>query len=195
MSRFAEIEPLLPMLRRFALALAARRGEAWEAARARTDWIIHRAVNSALNEGASCEPGHLRVLLFAAAVQHHRAQARRERFEGGHEPLRGAQVMEAAAPLPMAHAAAATHAALAQLPVESREILLLVVLAQFTYVQAAQALELSQGDAFARLTRARTLFGAALDHQERGAPHGGARFQGESKTARRAGAQHLRLVK
>ena len=199
MSRFVEIEPWLPALRRFAQALAARRGEAAEATRARADWIIHRSVNSALNEAASCDTGHLRILLFAAAIQHHRAQLRREKFDNGQEPLRGGSFAEAAASPLVAAEAMAAQAALAQLPVESREVLLLVALAQFPYVQAAQALDLSLGETFARLTRARVTLGGLLDHQEREAAQGAMRVVGGhgvgGKGGRRPGAQHLRLVK
>ena len=186
---------MLPALRRFVIALATRRGEAQEALCARADRIIHRAVNAALNEGANCDSSHLRVLMFAAAVQHHRAQLRREKFEPGQEPQRGAQVLEANVRVLALPGVGATQAALVQLPVESREVLLLVVLAQLSYVEVAQALDLSLGDAFARLTRARALFGAVLVQQERDAQPGAARSAGGQGAARRSGAQHLRLVK
>jgi DNA-directed RNA polymerase specialized sigma24 family protein len=208
-SRFVEIEPLLPVLRRFVHALVPRRGETNEIGLARADAIIHRSVNSALNEAANCDGERLRVLLFAAAVQHHRAQSRRETIDETQDVakdtvLRGQHFIDAAG-APAQREARAVHGALAQMPRELREVLLLVVLGELSYVQAAEALDLSLSDTFARLTRARTAFAALLEGHEREGHKGLVRAvagQGTpidaspaDKAARRSAVRHLRIVK
>lgn len=199
MSRLGETEPHAAELRRFARALATR--HAGSPAGGRAEWIVLQSMKSARGEGARLDAEQIRVLLFSAAVQHHRALARQERSEAGGEPQRGAEftdAVEALVALPAEQRI--TTRALTQLPDELREALLLVALARLSYTQAAEALGLSLNDMFSRLTRARTAYGVLLAAQEKNAttPFAVRRpetMAGQRAPGRKPAAQHLRLVK
>ena len=199
MGRLGETEAHAAELRRFARALATR--HAGGPAGRRAEWIVLQSMKSARGQGARLDTDQMRVLLFSAAVQHHRALVRQERSEAGGEPRRGADftdAVEALVALPVEQRIATR--ALTQLPDELREALLLVALARLTYAQAAEALGLPLSDMFTRLTRARTAYGALLAAQEKTATTPFAERRPEAMTGqcaqgRKAAPQHLRLVK
>lgn len=201
MSQIAETDPHAAELRRFVQALAMRRCGLDPATPGRAEKIVQQSLKSALAQAPHGSGRQLRGAVFSAAIQHHRALLRQEKFETGGEPMRGAEFSTAVdAQARQGAEQCATAKALAQLPDDSREVLLLVVLAQFSYVEAAQALGLSLAETFARLTRARTAFAALLARQERDEIRA---FQhqailgvhGPAGNGRRPAGQHLRLVK
>ena len=196
MTRMGALESHAAELRRFARALALR--HAGGPAGGRAEWIVQQCLKSATQEGARLDAAQMRVLLFSAAVQHHRALTRQDKNASDGDPQRGgdfADAVEALVAMPAEQRLAAR--ALTQLPDELREALLLVGLAQLTYAQAAEALGLSLSDTFARLTRARTAYGALLATQEKQAatPFAARGPQEAGVRARKPGAQYLRLVK
>lgn len=201
MSRHIEVEPHLSDLRRFAQALTLRSGAGAGAGRA--EWLVQRSLKSVSTDAAAPELGSVRVALFSAAIQHHRALLRQEKFEASSEPIRGSRFADVFGPAARQPAEwPAVSKALAQLSIELREMLLLVSLSQFSYTEAAQALGLPLSDTFARLTRARLAFGQFLETQEKAAAvplagsGGGAwALQDGGTNRRRPAAQHLRLVK
>lgn len=196
MSRYLDIEPHVSGLRQFAQALTLRRSDTKQSAASRTDWLVQRCVTSALTESGEGPGANVRQLLYIAAVQHHRANLRQDKLALTREPTGGAQfaaAREEAAALP--DEVRSTFRALAQLPVESREVLLLVVLAKMSYVEVAQILSLPLADVLTRLTRARLSFGSLLGQREpedaEALPHRARGFV----ASKRAAAGHLRLVK
>ena len=199
MGRYFDIEPHIAGLRRFALALVLQRNDTSEATARRADAIVQRCVASAMATGEATTAGDMRLLLLNAAIQHNRARLRQEKFFAGSEPMAGRHYCNAAAEAEsMPPEQRATRKAMAQLPVDCREVMLLVVLAELSYVDAAQILGLSLSETFARLTRARLAFGGALGQQlEAGmaAPGDNGRQVAGMHGPRRAAAQHLRLVK
>jgi RNA polymerase sigma-70 factor (ECF subfamily) len=58
------------------------------------------------------------------------------------------------------------HAALAKLPAEQREVMLLVGLEQFAYADAARILGVPQGTVMSRLSRARERMRLLLEGQQ-----------------------------
>ena len=201
MSRHIEVEPHLSELRRFAQALTLRSGAG--AGVGRAEWLVQRSLNSVSADAVAPDGGSVRVLLFSAAVQHHRALLRQEKFVSSSEPIRGSRFADVFGPAARQPAEwPAVSKALAQLSIELREILLLVALSQFSYTEAAQALGLPLSDTFARLTRARVTFGQYLEAHEKAAAvplagSGGGAFAplDGGLNRRRPAAQHLRLVK
>ena len=199
MSRSSAIELHIADLRRFARALATR--HAGGPAGGRAEWIVRQSRRSVELESGRLDACQVRVLLFSAAVQHCRALTRQIKNEPGGDPQRGADftdAVEALVAMPAEQRLAVR--ALTQLPGELREALLLIALAQLSYGEAAEALGLSLNDFFARLTRARTAYGALLAAQEKqsAAPFAGRAAQGHAgqrAPARKPAPQHLRLVK
>ena len=201
MGRRVDIELTTQELRRFARALSARGESVLSAAgglaEARADALVRHSVRSVQDAADGLDAAQLRVQLFSAAIHHNRALLRREKFESGAAPARQRAFADAAGPaVPHAAGAQTAVAALAQLPEEAREVLLLVSLSQFSYAQAGQALGIPLSETFDRLTAARAAFGVALEQADDTAVGAfAARPQTVYPLGRRPAAQHLRLVK
>ena len=139
------LDRLAPRLRRFARILLAGRGrptapdEIVQAALARLR-LPHPASDSAI-----------RVAAYGAVVQAHRA--RQMTFSHASEPGRASGRLEIAERVE-------------RLPLDQREVLLLVVLEQFTYDEAATALGLPQSSIVARLVRARGSLDATREESQ-----------------------------
>ena len=136
----------LPRLRRYARALT---GDA-----NRADDLVQDTLERALAKLDLWQPGSdLRAWLFTLMHNLFVNQIRTKRpqetvmEDALDEPVSGGQ-MEALA-------ARDIHAALARLPEEQREVLLLVGLEQFGYAEAAQVLGVPTGTVMSRLSRAR----------------------------------------
>jgi RNA polymerase sigma-70 factor (ECF subfamily) len=136
----------LPRLRRYARALTGDPN--------RADDLVQDTLERALAKLDLWQPGSdLRAWLFTLMhnlfVNQIRVRRPQETVmeEALDEPVSGGQ-MEALA-------ARDIHAALARLPEEQREVLLLVGLEQFGYAEAAQVLGVPTGTVMSRLSRAR----------------------------------------
>lgn len=136
----------LPRLRRYARALT---GDV-----TRADDLVQDTLEHALAKLDLWQPGsNLRAWLFTLMHNLFVNQIRVRRpletvmEDALDEPVSGGQ-MEALA-------ARDIHAALARLPEEQREVLLLVGLEQFGYAEAAQVLGVPTGTVMSRLSRAR----------------------------------------
>ncbi|MHB1024014.1 MAG: RNA polymerase sigma factor [Acidobacteriaceae bacterium] len=136
----------LPRLRRYARALTGDRD--------RADDLVQDTLERALNKLDLWQPGSdLRAWLFTLMhnlfVNQIRIRRPQETVmeEALDEPVSGGQ-MEALT-------ARDIHTALARLPEEQREVLLLVGLEQFGYAEAAQVLGVPTGTVMSRLSRAR----------------------------------------
>ena len=136
----------LPRLRRYARALTGDVN--------RADDLVQDTLERALAKLDLWQPGSdLRAWLFTLMhnlfVNQIRVKRPQETVmeDALDEPVSGGQ-MEALA-------ARDIHAALAQLPEEQREVLLLVGLEQFGYAEAAQVLGVPTGTVMSRLSRAR----------------------------------------
>ena len=143
----------LPRLRRYARALTGDVN--------RADDLVQDTLERALNKLDLWQPGSdLRAWLFTLMHNLFVNQIRIKRpqetvmEEALDEPVSGGQ-MEALT-------ARDIHAALAQLPEEQREVLLLVGLEQFGYAEAAQVLGVPTGTVMSRLSRARERMRAML---------------------------------
>lgn len=136
----------LPRLRRYARALT---GDV-----SRADDLVQDTLERALAKLDLWQPGSdLRAWLFTLMhnlfVNQIRVRRPQETVmeEALDEPVSGGQ-MEALATRDI-------HEALARLPEEQREVLLLVGLEQFSYTEAAQVLRVPTGTVMSRLSRAR----------------------------------------
>jgi RNA polymerase sigma-70 factor (ECF subfamily) len=136
----------LPRLRRYARALTGDIN--------RADDLVQDTLERALAKLDLWQPGSdLRAWLFTLMHNLFVNQIRTKRpqetvmEDALDEPVSGGQ-MEALA-------ARDIHAALARLPEEQREVLLLVGLEQFGYAEAAQVLGVPTGTVMSRLSRAR----------------------------------------
>ena len=130
------LERLAPSLRRFARALAADRDET-------ADQIVREAIDRFRGQAESTS--HLRAALYASVVHIHRSR----RLPAIHETQSGragrggvAQQIE-------------------RLPLDQREVLLLVVLEQLSYDEVATVLSLPRSSVVARLARARAALSVA----------------------------------
>lgn len=136
----------LPRLRRYARALTGDRS--------RADDLVQDTLERALAKLDLWQPGSdLRAWLFTLMHNLFVNQIRGRRLaettleDALDEPANGGQ-LEALAALDI-------HDALARLPSEQREVLLLVGLEQFGYAEAAQVLGVPTGTVMSRLSRAR----------------------------------------
>jgi RNA polymerase sigma-70 factor (ECF subfamily) len=152
-----EIGRLIPHLRRFARALV--RGHSLQAA----DDIVQETIVLAMRaEGLARGPA-LTIWCFAALLRVHRLRQRHAVFErqGG---VRAIDVERdgsgSAAPAPVAFLSKDI-ARLDALPLQNREVLLLVVLAGMDYARVAEVLTLSRDTVVALLTEARDMLAKA----------------------------------
>ena len=184
MSAVPEMEPQIAALRRFARALVgtedARQPEL-------PDDLVTQALDGAGAEGvAKTSKAIAKTVLFGSLLR-----ANRQRFRGATQSaLLGAAEFLAAyeRSRQASPQAQAVQRALDHLPLEYKEVLLLVSLEGFTYVEAAQALETPLATVLLRLTRARDALNAAVG-QSTGALRDSAPAAAQAKRGR-----HLRLV-
>lgn len=161
----AELEALIPRLRRFARALTGSR----EAA----DDLTQDALERAWIKRELWQPGtNLRAWLFKVMhgvfVNGARGRRATESLDAMQEV--GAEAADESAGAETAIALRDLRNALARLPDEHRAVLLLVALEQFSYAEAAAVLGVPIGTVMSRLSRARErlrqlLEGGAPDRQ------------------------------
>lgn len=177
----------LPDLRRFGLALA--RDDRFVLDHAAAIALVERlfrqasfeAVDSSVGSDAMVNGGvDVRVRAFGQFVRLHRRHVRRLTLDDGEAGWDGGEGARGRI-TPGAGMAAAVRA----LPLELREALLIVVLANFTHREAASALDISLATLIARLTKARERI-AALTHGPDAA---------ETAGAAAPSVPHLRVVK
>ena len=144
-----EIEACVPALRRYARALTRDAD--------RADDLVQDCLERAIRKSALFRPrGPLRSWLFTILLNLHRNQARNASRRGAATPLDLLPV-EPSVPAPQpGHIALAEMArAIGALPGEQREALLLIVLEDMPYAEAAAILGIPQGTLMSRLGRAR----------------------------------------
>jgi DNA-directed RNA polymerase specialized sigma24 family protein len=169
-------------LRRFGQAVAR---DNWlvcdeRSARALVDNLSRRALLAARN-GEGSTPGDWRLRLFSQFIRLHRRHVRMAALEDciGEAAPRHVDARDSGSPM---------ERAVRGLPLDLRESLLLVVLEQFSHVEAAQALDISLAALTERLARARAMLAAAL-----GEPSLAASSLAMAPSPRRT--PYLRLVK
>ncbi len=164
-----EFERLAPALRRYARALVAL--DAVDPA-AEADELARETLSRAMRAERAGRAGNTRIWLYSTLTTLNRARARARGASATPHPAKagilGIGVTEA----------------LSAVPLDQRELLLLVVLEGFSYVEAADALGLPRPTVAARIARARQTLDerlAARIAESRGKPD--------------ARAPHLRLIK
>ena len=165
-----DIGKLTPHLRRFARTLV--RGHAHSGA----DDLVQETIILATRTDVQKQGLPLAVCCFAALIRLNRLRNR--------APVATAE-SDAGAPLPFLPKDIIR---LDALPLDFREVLLLITVAGLPYAQVAQILDLDLAQVFARLTQARDL----LSRADNGV---GSRIARADDRARQVGATHLRLVK
>ncbi len=154
----AELIQHIPRLRRYARALLR------DAARA--DDLVQDTLERALAKLDLWRPGSdLRAWLFTLM---HNLFVNQVRASGNHAPCELDEAHDVPVSGGQAEAMAVRdiHAALARLPPEQREVMLLVGLEQFAYADAARILGVPQGTVMSRLSRARERMRQLLDGQQ-----------------------------
>lgn len=154
MSRHAAILAEIPRLRRYARALTGRTDGA--------DDLVQDTLERALEKWRFWRLGsELRPWLFA--IMHNLY------VDGLRRDTRVEYRAEDDLPLPAQRGEQTDRLelrdldrALAQLPVEQREVLLMVALEEFSYAEVARALDIPQGTVMSRLSRARSRLKAVL---------------------------------
>ena len=153
MSDAQRLLELIPRLRRYARALVGDRAAA--------DDLVQDTLERALNKLHLYRPGtDLRAWLFTVLHNVHVNQVRAARTA---EPI--AEDMVELAQRPLQHDGLALRdleRALERLPAEQREVLLLVVLEDMSYEEAARTLGIPIGTVMSRLARAREKLRAML---------------------------------
>jgi RNA polymerase sigma-70 factor, ECF subfamily len=156
------LSALTPRLRRYARALATGDVAPSEAA----DGLVHSTLLRALAARNTGPTADLVIRLYATVTQIHREAAMPERQARAAGGDRGAPTAERVAPLRRSTRLAT---ALLGLPLEAREVLLLVGLEGFDYAEAARILRVSRSVLLARLDDARTTLegatSAAMPHR------------------------------
>lgn len=149
-----QVVALIPRLRRYARALVADPGAA--------DDLVQDTLERALGKFHLWKPGtDLRAWLFTIMHNVHVNQIRRRRESAAFDE----EAMEL--PVRPAHegvlAARDLQRAIARLPREQREVLLLIVLEEMSYQEVASALEVPIGTVMSRLSRARDKLRATME--------------------------------
>lgn len=144
-----EIEALVPSLRRYARALTNNTDLA--------DDLVQDCLERAIRKRGLWRPQMpLRAWLFRILLNIYRNDLRRQRRRPEGTPFELLAVQPTAQPdQPHRLDLAETARALAQLPNDQREALLLVALEGLGYAEAATALDIPQGTLMSRLGRAR----------------------------------------
>ena len=158
MSILHEIEAAIPLLRRHA------RGMLRDASAA--DDLVQDCLERAVSrQGSFRAEGTVRAWLYGILVNCHRDHLRRHR-DGGHLVEVGAMAAEPAVPAGQeAHVELAEVArALARLPVDQRQALLLLAMDGLSVTEAAQALGLPEGTVMSRVARARSALREMTGH-------------------------------
>jgi len=146
----AEVEALIPRLRRFARALTGSREEA--------DDLTQDTLERAWNKRELWQAGtNLRAWLFAVMHRVFINGTRRRRPTESLDALQGglAERADDGASAETAVAVRELREALLRLPDEQRQVLLLVGLEQFSYAEAAGVLNVPIGTVMSRLARGR----------------------------------------
>ena len=142
------IEPLIPVLRRYAYALVREHATA--------DDLVQDTLERALQHWSSRRAeGDLRAWLFTILRNLHVSRHRQAQRRGPSVELDDANVPGTAASQDATVEAHDVLAALQQLPEEQKSLLLLVGVEEFSYDQAARILDLPMGTVMSRLSRAR----------------------------------------
>jgi RNA polymerase sigma-70 factor (ECF subfamily) len=156
-----EVQSCVPALRRYARALTHDVD--------RADDLVQDCLERAIRKQALFRPrGPLQAWLFTMLLNIYRNSARSERRRGESVPI-DTLLPELSTPAPQpGHIALAEMArAIDTLPADQREALLLVVLEDMPYAEAATILQVPLGTLMSRLGRARaalrTLTGGALE--------------------------------
>lgn len=162
-----EIEAAIPALRRFAGALLRDRVAA--------DDLVQDCLERALARRAAWRgEGSVRAWMFRILVNLHRDALRRH-AGGAHLNVVGDGIAELSGPGPQeGHMALReVQAAIARLPEDQRQALLLVALEGMALAEAAAVLGLAEGTLASRLARARAALRAATgrDAQKAARPH------------------------
>lgn len=155
-----QIQACVPALRRYARALSGNASYA--------DDLVQDCLERALRKRALWRPhGPLRPWLFTIMINLHRNNIRRTRRHDETVPLDALSAEPAIRPnQPGALALVETARAIAALPLDQREVLLLVALEGFGYTEAAKLLKIPTGTLMSRLSRARASLRAAVDGDE-----------------------------
>lgn len=145
----AEITACVPALRRYAHALTRNPD--------RADDLVQDTVERAIRKQGLWRPtGPLQAWLFRMLLNLYRNDARSRRRRGDQIPIDGLAVeLAVPAPQPGRVALAELAQAIALLPADQREALLLVVLEGMSYADAAGVLGIPAGTLMSRLGRAR----------------------------------------
>lgn len=176
------IAPLVPGLRRYAHALCGVRDVA---ARAPDD-LVQQSLRRALNDERLKRGADVRRTLYALVTTLNRIRSREgelQQHDHAAMPAGSAKSFFGDAP-----AGTSIERGLSGLPLEQREVLLLVVLERMRYDEVAEILEVPVATALARLTRARDALRIAFNGSQRSAP---AAQRGAASRA----ASYLRVVK
>jgi RNA polymerase sigma factor (sigma-70 family) len=145
----------IPRLRRYARALLGNRTEA--------DDLVQDTMERGWSRLSSWRPGSdMRAWLFSIMHNLHVDRIRK--------PTLPTEIMDDSTPIPpMSSAQTDTlvirdmESALRQLPVEQREILLLIALEEMTYEEVATSLQIPLGTVMSRLSRAREKLRALME--------------------------------
>lgn len=145
-----EIEATVPTLRRYARALTRNSDNA--------DDLVQDCLERAIRKQRLWRPsGPLRAWLFKILLNLYRTQYARQARHGADLPLEAVPIEPSVPPAQHGHIALAElDRALATLPSEQREALLLVALEGTSYAEAALILGIPPGTLMSRLSRART---------------------------------------
>ena len=164
-----QLQAQIPRLRRYARALTGSRESA--------DDLVQDALERAWTKRALWRPdSNLRAWLFAVMHNVFVNGVKRTRPMASLDALNEESNVEPAASSASAETDAALRemqSALARLPVEQRQVVLLVGLEQFTYAEAAEVLEVPIGTVMSRLSRGRDRLRQLLDEEPGG--HGALR--------------------
>lgn len=150
-----EIEDCVPALRRYARALTHDAD--------RADDLVQDSLERAIRKRGLWRPsGSIRSWVFKILLNIHRNELRRQRRAPASLSLEIPAAAEPAAPDVQSGrlALAETARAMQALPLEQREVLLLIAVEQMSYAEAAAVLSIPVGTLMSRLARAR----AALRH-------------------------------
>lgn len=176
------IAPLVPGLRRYAHALCAARDCEARAA----DDVVHQALRRALNDERLKRGADARRTLYALVTATNRIRVRDSELQQHDHAAMPAGATKSF--FGDAQAGTAIERGLAALPLELREVLLLVVLERMRYEEAADILEIPVATAVARLTRARDALRTTFNGSLRASG-------GEPRAVAGRVASHLRVVK
>ncbi len=150
----ATLTPHIPRLRRYARALVGDRYAA--------DDLVQDTLERAINKFHLWRPGSdLRAWLFAIMHNVHVNQLR-SRAARPETPLDDGDALPQSVPETDRHEIRDMQTAIAALPSEQREVILLIALEQLSYSEVSKALDIPIGTVMSRLFRARERLRAQL---------------------------------